>query len=1000
MLGDFKVTGNPAGDEDWFFHDRWLSCIASQSRWPSNMAQVTICAACRKAWPALLMWPGKITLSASDQEEQEFANVVHDLVVTGSVTDGEGFVSPGSKSMHGNGGASLLSCSDEEARVSIMHCPPCCPRCYHALQRRPAQGADAPFFVILRSPLHNAMLDHALSRLDNHFQVVELGQGRRAIRMCLGNRQMLQHVMQMAMCGIAIDYLPQPQAHNDLCVHLRPCGAGELPSWECVRQWLVQAGRCSVALDSAGNEEEHVGPCMTFVLEDAESWERALALNGEALNGVVVSVMPHADGRQHDWAPQTCRCQLPVGCRLGPRPRHVTLLRLRAIRGLPVASRRMILAFAGSAPLAVPLDVASIEEALETGADMLVICTGVYHLRCGITLRRRVHIAGETGAELVLGAPVVVRSRHGLVLRDLTIRAHVSTGPAVECGGQAHGAFEMPSSLIRVDASFITAVVPSSRRHGGILVRCSLGRPAVVIRRCRLVGGRHGVEARGSWGLRPRAGRFTQRREQRLDFQEWMARTCEFAGVVKGDLRDVPAWPADIPLFRTSPARSSPEDVSSNTKGITHHWQHLPADSLSVDVSSDLHAWSCCPFWTAQAGTRLCIVDSVISCTVEEAVSAVRGASVELVRSTLRSCGQGVTMRTWAADAAACFSKESSEATMAGQMRLLAVDCHFEDLLKHAWSSAVAAGRDGSSSAAEVYLLRNKIQRCSVGVVVDCVRMHAEQNVLLELKLGGLQSTSSTLSLLENKIEDCGGVGVALSSRPDGHSSAELRGNCLESCNVGMQVRASGTSHCHLSAVSDTYTANGEAICAMACASVNKHEHALTGKPTGRCMLALSSCRVLGSKRSAIRIGRGVRARIWHCDLLGNGRGVLAGAWTSVNIQHCRFGDNIGWGVRLEGVHGSNKGGEVENQGGRASTEDTDYEPSVLSYNMFVSSQRGAVGSKRIRIDPWHELRTNADSNAMEASGCEVQPELKRHRQLEQEDVDATAAVLARLSFG
>jgi len=291
---------------------------------------------------------------------------------------------------------------------------------------------------------------------------------------------------------------------------------------------------------------------------------------------------------------------------------------------------------------------------------------------------------------------------------------------------------------------------------------------------------------------------------------------------------------------------------------------------------------------------------------------------------------------------------------------------------------------------------------------VDVARLHAEQNVLLDLQLGGFQLTSSTVSLLANKVEKCGGTGVAISAGLKGNSTAELNCNSFTLCSVGLRTRNSGASHCHLSAVSDTYTANGDAICAIAHASVNKRDpalghvapsHTLT-KPTSRCLLALSSCRMVASKRSGIRLGRGVHARIWHCDIMGNGRGVVAAAWASVDIQRCRFGDNVGWGVRLEGSHNYHDHAELDAQEESPDTHDKDHEPSVLSYNVFVSSQRGAVGSKRIRIDPWHELRTNADSNSMEASGCEVQPELKRHRQLEQEEVDAAAGVLACLCVG
>uniref|UniRef100_A0A7S4PX37 Right handed beta helix domain-containing protein n=1 Tax=Alexandrium monilatum TaxID=311494 RepID=A0A7S4PX37_9DINO len=583
--------------------------------------------------------------------------------------------------------------------------------------------------------------------------------------------------------------------------------------------------------------------------------------------------------------------------------------------GLPLASRQRVHAYAGPAPVAVPADAPTLEAALLLeGVEAIAFSPGRHHLPRGAALRTRLRLAGSGRAELVLGAPIVVRSHEGLVLEGLTFRE------AAE-GSRSPG--DGVSALVRVDLSHVDAEGPDGQE--------SEAKTAVLLRNCRLYGGHHALEARGSWGLRPRAG-------------------CKL------HLRRRKAFPVG-------------------------------------DFLDSARAWS------ARRSSRVCLVDCELVGSREEAVSAQRGACVEVPGTFVHHCGHGITISR-------CLDASAMISGM-GPMRLRVEGSRFEDLTKHPWSAAVAVGHVGAGADAgtgldEVEIVGCSVERCCVGVAACRARLWMRGSRLADMELGGVQLADSYACLQDNTVEGCGGAGLALASGPGPGCGlvAELRGNVVRGCDVGLRISASGASPCQLSACGDTFEGNGDAVCTGGSVSRRGESCPTQGLPSGAprsasCTARLTGCRLLGSRRAGLRVGRSSRAVLRGCSVAGNGRGVTVAAWAAADVQGCRFEDNVGWALRLEDDAASAAAASTE-AGGRPPG------PSAASRvcdNVFSALQTGNVGRKRLRVDLWHEGRTATEGNVEAGSGSAVEPETKRQREIERREAEDTAQLFAGLAL-
>eukprot|EP00418_Pyrodinium_bahamense_P095522 CAMPEP_0179025672 /NCGR_PEP_ID=MMETSP0796-20121207/8110_1 /TAXON_ID=73915 /ORGANISM="Pyrodinium bahamense, Strain pbaha01" /LENGTH=411 /DNA_ID=CAMNT_0020721709 /DNA_START=96 /DNA_END=1332 /DNA_ORIENTATION=- len=361
-----------------------------------------------------------------------------------------------------------------------------------------------------------------------------------------------------------------------------------------------------------------------------------------------------------------------------------------------------------------------------------------------------------------------------------------------------------------------------------------------------------------------------------------------------------------------------------------------------------------------------------------------------------------------------------------GPMRLHVEECRFEDLAKHPWSAAVSVGRLGCGATGpyldEVRVVRSEVFRCSLGIAASSVQLLAEDNRLMDLMLAGVQLVDSRTLLSRNRVERCGGAGIAFSSGPAnsiaGGSVCELCGNTVRHCDVGLRVSSSGALRLRLLAAMDTFEGNGDAICTLGSSLAHMSDGlplqeandfgvvsvgpSATAAQAVRCRAAsctveMTECNLLGSRRCGLRVGRATRIQLRGCAVMGNGRGVVVAARAAVDVQGCCFQDNIGWALRLEDRALAASTAVAADCGLRQGADGG----SVVAGNVFAAAGRkGNIGRKRVRVDTWHEGSTTVEGNLEAGSGTVVEPETKRQRQLERQEVDIAATQLAGLGLG
>jgi len=961
--------------------DKWiLRALISSGTCQQQHAHAT-CLACRKSWPEVLLWPGMLQTHTTFAEVAFLKDALVDSSKLVSAVCVRGrFLSKCTEILPEAGSHVLELCPGPLIFRPPSLCPPCC----NVVQRRPLPGTLPPFAVLVRCPPEASRfvsMQEVLSRSVSPFPVfqpnmileeseIELGEGRRAMHLVLSDWVSLQRMLRLALPGSSVDYLPPPPASGRFFVAVAPLPVFNT-SLHCkvqdVAEWLITAGRCDVV--DCSLEVGTTQGTIIAELRNLASWQQALALNGEILQSIV-TVTPR-DGMGMA-TPEFLPTVLPAR-------RRIKLHWLRAIASLPKSARRLVIRFMPPAPVMVPADAPSIEAALAMSPQKIFLAPGRYFLPQGLALRGPIELAGDGSVELVVGAPIVICSQLGAVLKDLRIVARstlaadhkkalsLSAGYDETLHGRAHESHanaeeriamqlavsestadardvEMagPPSLVCVHSSYITAIGKAYRKYSemtpeGLMwafASCTWGKPAVVFERCHFQGGHHALDVRGRAGLKSRAGRRSKERvhAQGFDLGRWLAQ-----------------------------CRTVAEEFG-------------PAKFESVFPDR-----AYCPQWAAYPLTRVRLLDCELVGAEQEAVHVWRGGELEVDRCWVHHCGQGISVNR-------CTEIDlTNQLGPAKPTELIVVDSCFEDISSHAWSSAVSVGHlvsganasDGSRTISAT-LTRNMVRRCSSGIVCFNVNLHAEQNTFLDLGLVAMQLCNVACDLQGNVVERCSGTALALSASPDEESHegrgsfSRLHGNTYRCCKVGIRLTTKQATPCLMEAKEETFDANRDAVIVL----------------SAQCVAKLISCTLQGSHCCGARVGHGARGCFEACSFSGNGRGIAAAVSSSIEVRNCHFVGNVGWAVRLE-----DRPPTSENSGRIG--EDCSC---VVSGNVFGHVQRGSVGSKRIRFDGWDVGHAQAEGNVEADRGAAVTPVLKRRRGLDDES-DAAVERLSRLSL-
>lgn len=757
------------------------------------------------------------------------------------------------------------------------------------------------------------------SRLKSQ-ELLQLGRGNWALRLEIQSDspgvEFLRKLQSIDLMGGCLDYLPSLR-QGPFRVEVWPLSknGASLASFD-LAEWLQVAARCSVGAVVKSFTEHHSDRSSALVeLGDLASWQRALALNGMIVGGTVVAVWPAEDS----YHMQT-RMPRQLTVIRGPA-RHaatsaISEMHLRAICRLPSTVRCLILTYLRPL-IRVPEDsclgTALSSVAVREGATILM-APGRYELPDGLLLSRRCHmkIIGRGAVELVLGQPITVRSIAGARLQNLTLRAPTSV-----------------KSLVQVLSTYAHACAtgsPPGERKRVTFARCSQGQPALVLENCRLVGGHHGLDARGSFGLRPQ--------------------------------RQANGW--DIGCWLEGCRRTSEEAAQ--------------AALVPSEVLHDLQ-------WVHQFGTRVILRDCEISFSKLEAVHVSHGAHLAMERSWVHHCGTGVSVVQCMLESIARIPFVQRTPT---GIRL--TENRFEDIGDDlAWSSAISLGSMVSSSGrsshttetfitdyrtmlewpdrgplwpVEVHLVGNEMRRCNIGIIAHAVKLMCTSNKLWDLKLAGWQLLDSLVDLADNILEGCGGVGLGISASAGVAATSCLQRNRI----VGSERAVRVTAH--------------EAPCKLTIA-----DHVLEGNGDGFTITGFGAhvevkrCTVQGNRRHGIFVGRAAHALLLENNVVGNGRGVAI-ADGSADVRRCRFEGNTGWAIRLSEP--------PFNPAGPPEPRSSDMAASVVSENKFAGRGMGIAGRKRILVEPWHgESGAEISKNVEEHGGESVQPLRKRRREVE-----------------
>ena len=286
----------------------------------------------------------------------------------------------------------ILKISDELDPVIDFLPPSLCPACSATVQRKPHKEDQAINSILVRSSsadLSNVPMRIALDVAQNVFygndhehmivdeEMLQLGYGHMALRLTVPSTASVYSALRLGLPGCSIDYLPSTPARLTVTVypasvHLPHANSPSLNPSE-VAQWLSSVGNCHVASYTSGCSAHAV----VAELASVGCWHRALALNGELWQRTVMIVSATENFESH-------------ACTLSSRPstRRIMLYWLRALSGLGVVAKRLVLAFLGDPPVMVPSDIGSLEDAMRVSRNVIIV-GGHYTLPQGLKSGRQ-----------------------------------------------------------------------------------------------------------------------------------------------------------------------------------------------------------------------------------------------------------------------------------------------------------------------------------------------------------------------------------------------------------------------------------------------------------------------------------------------------------------------------------------------------------------------------------------------------------------------------------
>ncbi|CAE7267619.1 unnamed protein product [Symbiodinium natans] len=789
---------------------------------------------------------------------------------------------------------------EQEQFAPPSQLPALCLPCDQLVRRRPS-AQETGLSVLARGGA--AALGAAAAHLsdgEQEFQsvlsqkVFDLGEGRSALLLSLASRAAVARALRLGVPGCAVDYLPDAEEQaSSYTVTVAPAvldlrhSAPAQQSADALGAWLAGAG-CAVLRCH--------GHCVE--LGDAESRLRALALNGAGWQGHVMKV----------------RDAQPPGP-MAPAPlRRLQLHWLRALRGLCPAPKRLICAFLGEAPVMVPHDATSIQEALAMSPAEVIITSGTYRLAEGLRLRSRVRLRGQGGATLELCAPIEVQSEFGAELANLEMVGCCSSGCAADSGDRCPNC---PRSLVRILGSHLVALGRGLVGSLGAFGCCSWGKAEVVLDRCTLRGGHHALDIRGGCGVRSRAGK-------------------QVAGLQESE--ECPPVPLGF-------------DLGAWLARCRAHGAH----GVPKVEPQGFRPWSP-EIWQVLVQTHVRMIDCDVSDAGMEAINLWRGARLHLQHCRLQNCGQGISASLYESRARLADFEPFQE-----PYDLVIEGCQFADFGRHDWSSAVSLGRfattgfyresaltkkcvAGGDLRLRACFVGNTVRNCHAGLLASECALEAKGNRFESIQFGAFQLFNGSAVLEENELVNCA-VAVSIRAGPrdrtPGASTCQLRANTLRSCDVGLKACSVQGSLLQCDSQAERFLDNGDGLLVQGSGA----------------QLRLSRCHIARCQRGGASVAKEGRLELDSCDLLDNGRGVVVAGGSSANVQRCCFQGNTGWAIRLEPTPSVGAG---------------DPEVTSITENVFGTHLRGNAGRKRIRVDARDQAavvagNTQADGEAVDA---------------------------------
>lgn len=545
-------------------------------------------------------------------------------------------------------GTLILSISDEVEPQAEFLPPSLCPACCVTVQNKPLQAdSEITNSILVKSSsvdLRIVTMRIALDNAQNVFthdgddmilseEMLELGFGRRALRLLLPSAKSMYSSLRQGVPGCSIDYLPEAPARLTIVVYSaslhiqkfqKQRDTPALNSFD-VASWLSSAANCDIV--SCENSSTHL---VVVELANIDSWYRALALNGEVWQNTVMNVrgteieIANANLRQHR--------------RFSPATRRIMLHWFRALRRLGVVAKNLVVAFLGEPPIIVPNDIASIEEALKASRD-IIIAAGTYELPRGLMIYSAADLTGDGEVFLRLGSEVQVQSKSGANFRNL------------------HFVASNVSAVISIRSSYLVALGRGHRAYSdqtpigskSAFACCSFGQFAVNLTKCTIQGGRHSVDVRGGGGIRARTGKRLRgsSRHPALHYHD-------------ADGLDFGRW--------------------------LEHCRNHGDQEPRIEFSRKSNAYV--PVWKPHKMTFVRMIDCEISNSRTEAVNVWRGARLEMIRCWIHSCGQGVSVSHFLTPTDLGVFKEFQVTP-----HVSIQECLFENIAKKDWSSAISIGR-------------------------------------------------------------------------------------------------------------------------------------------------------------------------------------------------------------------------------------------------------------------------------------------------------------------